>query len=115
MNQPLQVARSAAGIALAVALAFFAVRAFLHDLWPHNQANSRIAAVVVAGTAAAIFAFPRGSVGRAVLAFSSVTAVSFCIIYDSLDALFDPIIDPDWPITVLAILMGLWLIPVFAI
>ena len=115
MNQPLQAARSIAWHALAAAVAFFAVRAFLHDMFPHASGTSRISAAVVAVTAAAIIAFPPGSVGRALLGLGSAAVVTFCIGYDALEFLFDDIVGPDWPIALVAVLVTLWLVPVFAI
>lgn len=115
MNQSLQAARFAAWSAAAAAVAFFAVRALLIDLFPYHSGNSRLAAAVVAGAAAAILAFPKGSVGRALLALGSLMFVTFCISYDALDLLLEPVLEADWPIAVLAVLAGLWIGPVFAI
>jgi len=115
MNQPLQAAGSVVWNALAAAVAFFAVRAFLHDAFPDASGISRISAAVVAVTAAAIIAFPPGSLGRILLGLGSAAVVSFCISYDALEFLFDAIVGPDWPIALMAVLVALWLVPVFAI
>lgn len=115
MNQPLQAARSAAWMALAAVVAFFAVRSFLQNILPVSSGNSRIAAAAVAATAAALIAFPRRSLGRALLALASLTAVSFCISYDVVDRFLDPKIKPDWPLPIVAMVPVLWLLPIFAI
>ena len=115
MNQSLQAARFAAWSAVAATVAFFAVRALLIDLFPYHSGNARLAVVVVAGAVAAILAFPRGSVGRSLLALGSLMFVTFCISYDALDLLLEPVLKADWPIAVLAVLAGLWIGPVFAL
>ena len=115
MNQRLEVAQSIAWSAVAASGAYLAVMGFLHDLFPNNSHNWGIAAAIVVGAAGLIIAFPRGSLGRALLTLASLTIASFLISYVVLDALMDPIMRADWPIAIVAMLLALWLARLFAI
>jgi hypothetical protein len=113
MNQPLEVARSAAWRVLTIAVAVCAGMVFLDDLFPHHSLSWDVATSTVAAAAGAIIAFPRAN--RALLELACLTALSFLIIYDVLDVLVDPIMVADWPIIIIAMLLASWLVGVFGI
>jgi hypothetical protein len=107
MARLLCVARNAAWGVIAAAVAVLAMTEFLSDWFPHSRSDWVAALAIVGGAVAAIIAFPRDGVGRALTWLASLTLTSFLIIYDLLDALFDPLTRPDWPVAVVAVLLVL--------
>ena len=115
MDRPVAAARSAAWVAIALAVPLLAITAFLNDLYPRDWRDWGIAGAIVVSAAGAIMAFRRDSLARALIWFASLAVVSLLIVYDVLDALVDPFIDADWPIAVIAILLVVGLATVLGI
>lgn len=105
MGRPIAVARSAAWIAIAVAIPLVAIAFFLRDLISPGWRDWAIAGAIVAGTAGAIVTFRRHSMARALTWFLSLAIVAMLVVYDVLDAMIDPFMEADWPVMIVAILL----------
>lgn len=103
MGKAMSVARSAAWITIAIAVPLIAIAVFLGDLFALDWREWAIAGTIVAGMFGAIMTFRRDSMARALAWFASLAIVTLLLIYDVLDAIIDPFIAADWPISVVAI------------
>jgi ubiquinone/menaquinone biosynthesis C-methylase UbiE len=111
---PLNGARSTVWTITAIAVAIVVVTAFLWDLVFHDWRSWAIAVSLVLGIAGANLALKQGQPARTMVCVGSLAIVTLLLIYDVVDAIIDPFMEADWPVAIVAVLLGFGLERLFA-